>query len=116
MAKELKRKKAREQALAEVTQYFATMQVRQYLLATNKQGKYKKPLIIGAAMAKKGQLDIHFKWARYTFDYMKNFDENFEDALERKQMAVEAIYPRFKQVQSGILRVSDIGLTSFTLD
>jgi len=98
LEKELKRKIAQEKARAEATQYFATMQVRQYLLAANKQGKNKKPLIIGAAMAKKGQLDIHFKWARYTKDYMKHFDENFEDALERKQMAVEAIYPRFKQV------------------
>jgi hypothetical protein len=91
------------------------MKVRQYLLAANMGGKSKKPLLIAAAMAGNGQLDIHFKWARYTKDYMKNF-EDFQSAVESKQLAVEAIYPRFKQMHSGLLRVSDIGLARFSLD
>jgi hypothetical protein len=46
---------------------------------------------------------------------MKNF-EDFQGALESKQLAVEAIYPRFKQMYGGLLRVSDIGLACFSLD
>lgn len=53
------------------------------MLAANMGGKSNKPLLIAAAMAGKGQLDIHFKWARYTKEYMKNF-EDFQSALVSK--------------------------------
>lgn len=51
------------------------MKIQQYMMASNMGGRSKKPLLIGAAMFGKGILDIHFKWVRYTKEYIKNFED-----------------------------------------
>ena len=89
-----------------------------YLLASNNDGKSRKPLLIGCALQGSGWVDIHLKWARYRRDYItKFFGEKFDHDLQVRQNAIEAYLPAafYPRNCGEILRVSDLAVCRVNL-
>jgi hypothetical protein len=75
-------------------------------------------MLLSCAIKGEGWLDIHFKWARYRKEYIKeHFSEKFEDDLKYRQTAVEALVPAvfYPRDSKDILRASDLAVCRLNL-